>query len=544
MKKSISITLLSIISTVILFGVQTHASIFVPTNDKYIWQAVERTVIVHEDNDQTMVMSPLYQGDKTDFAWIIPTPSKPQINTINYDLFSNLDTISKNDLSIYKNITEDNVKFDDLEIDSKNLYTINTFKFSETSDIFDWLNSKNYKLPDNSSYLIQEYIQKDWYFSIIEINSENLKVNMGFLPPISVNFTSEDLIYPIKLKSLRLLWQGPVPDEPNKDVKQVEDELEEGQTNFSTNSTYSADSLPTTTKIDMYILSEQQKTHADFETTFGKWLNSDQINSLAKDSQSKNWYSCQSSKLFFTKMHSTIKYTNYTNNLVFDNAASNQELLDSKTTSESSKINIWLYLVVSFIFLALLFVSPIGLSFAIGLYLTKLEKAGIRKITGLIFQIISLLFLISLMVFSSLLIWQDYLKAFGWNSANFTWDSNKYEFDENTIKYLIISTLISQLLFLIWIVIMWLLQNKKKAKLVSHDGTTSKELNNHDEIGDHIFEKSINSKDYQDPEFEVELEKKSQTSTQNNEVLPTFKEEKPKSKITKPKTKKIKVNKG
>ncbi|MFH1749321.1 MAG: DUF2330 domain-containing protein [bacterium] len=538
MKKRLFILTCCLISISFIFGFQAQASIFAPGDDKHIWQAVERAVIVHENNDQTMIMSPLYEGDKTDFAWIIPTPSKLQINTIDYDLFSNLDTISNNDFSIYKDIIKDNIELSELEVDSENLYTINTFKFSETSDMLDWLDSKNYNLPENSNYLIQRYIQKDWYFNIIEVNSENIKEDMGFLPPLLISFISEDLIYPIKLKSLRLLWQDAMPGESGEGVKQVEDELKEGQTDFGADSTYPVDSLPETTKIDMYILSENRKTHADFETTFGKWLNKDQINSLSQD-----WYSCQSSKLFFTKMYSTINYIDYTNDLVFDDALDNQELLNSGTSPGSSKINIWLYFLVGFIFLALLFISPIGLSFAMGLYLTKQERAGIRKTTGLLLQGISLLSLISLVVFSYLLIWQGYLKDFGWDSVKFTLNNN-YEFDENNIKYFVVSTLISQLLFLIWIIIIWVLQNKKKTKLVSHDGTTSKELNNHDEIGDHIFEKNINNKDYQDPEFEVELEKKSQTPKKSDEDLPTFKEEKAKSKIIKPKTKKIKVNKG
>ncbi|MFC1656681.1 DUF2330 domain-containing protein [Patescibacteria group bacterium] len=530
-----------------IFSYHTNASIFVPSTGKYIWQAVERVVIAHENNDQTMILSPLYQGEKTDFAWVVPTPNKLQINTVNYELFSNLDEIASNDFSIYHNIIGDDTNIEDLEISPDDLYTVNTFKFAEASDMLDWLNSKGYDLPENSSYLVENYIYKDWYFNIIEIDSENLLEDMGFLPPLSISFTTENLIYPIKLKSLRLLWQNLVSSKSDEDIKEVESELERGQTDFSSSSSHSMDSLPESTKIDMYILSENRKTHADFETTFGSWLKKDQINSLSKNSDSKNWYSCQNSKLFFTKLNSTIKYTNYTNDLVFKDALDNTELLKTKTESGSSNAYIWFYIIACLIFLILLFISPIGLSFILGLYLIKPNQAGFKKVIGLFIQVISVLFLIGLMFFSYLLVWGDYLKKLGWDRVRFSLDSNNYQFNESNIKYLIISVLISQIVFLVWMIAIWSTQNKKKLKLISHDGKTTKEMDCHDEIGKHIFEKSMNSKNPEDPEFEVELEKKSNLSKDQKsdaEELPSFEDTRPKSKIVKPKTKKIKVDKG
>ncbi len=547
MKKIILTIICCILSTTLLFNFKAQASIFVPSTDKYIWQAIERVVIVHENNNQTIVLSPLYIGDKTDFAWIIPTPNKLNIESVNYDLFSNLDNISNNDLAIYKDIVESTTEFKNLENNKQDLYTINTFKFSESDEIIKWLSSNKYDLPDYSNYLLNDYIQKDWYFNIIEVNSKNLIENMGYLPPLSISFNSNNLVYPIKLKSLRLLWQNPVPENSEENIKEVKEKLQEGQTNFNTTSNYSIDSMPSTTSIDMYILSENRKSHSDFKTTYASWLNKDEVESLSKTSNSKNWYNCQNSKLFFTKMHSSINYTHYESDLVFEDALNNKQILNNQDSSNNLNISMWIYSIISLIFLILLFISPIGLSFALGLYLTKLEKSGIRKITGLLLESIALISLMSLMVFSYFLIWQGYLKKINFDRFKFNWNNADYNFNEETIKYFVVSVLIAQFIFLLWMILFWVLQNKKKPTLTTHDGKSSKELNNHNEIGEHIFKKGSNNKDYQDPEFEVELENKSKESIEikdNRKNLPSFTPEKPKSKIIKPKTQKIKVNKG
>jgi hypothetical protein len=83
----------------------------------------------------------------------------------------------------------------------------------------------------------------------------------------------------------------------------------------------------------------------------------------------------------------------------------------------------------------------------------------------------------------------------------------------------------------------WVMQSRKKSTLTSHDGKKSKEIKNNEEIGDHIFEKTSKSVSSNDSEFEIELEKIDQKK--NN-----LESKKPKSKITKPKTTKVKVDRG
>lgn len=546
MIKSIHLIILTLIlSFLVLSCSRTHASIFIPPKDYYLWQTGERAVLVHENNQETLILSPAINGDLVGSAWIIPTPNKPDIDYVSKKLFTELDKISENDHAVFKEVLKDFSSIPKLDIKNTDIYEVNTFQFAESAGMLQWLNENEYYLPGDSQYLLDQYIEHNWYFTILKMNfskfDEILENNkkQAFLPPLKLSFSSSKLIYPIRMKSFRMLWRNEAgltneEEVSEEEISNVEEELERGETEFDKK--YSASDLPETLYIDLYILAENKKTHKDFSTTYANWLDKKAIKNLAKDSEKNPWYSPEASKLFFTKIHAPIDYTEYNNDLEFVDAKNNQKVGIS-TEQESPKIKFWLYILASIIFLILILISPIGFIFGLGLYLIKAEKSGIRKTTGILFEILSFLTLLGLIIFNYLLIFHNYLSKLGLKDLKITWEKNSYIFTESQITKFLIAFVVAQILVLIGIFIIWFFQFRKKSNLVSHDGKVSKKIKNNEEIGDHIFEKTPASQTSKDREFEIELEKTSEDQK-------VKKETEPKSKIVKPKTKKIKVTKG
>ena len=89
-----------------LFYSRASASILVPPKNYSTWQAGERAVVVWENQQETLVLSPNIKGDKTNFVWLIPTPNQPEIQYVSQKLFTNLDQISQNQHEIFPDFTK------------------------------------------------------------------------------------------------------------------------------------------------------------------------------------------------------------------------------------------------------------------------------------------------------------------------------------------------------------------------------------------------------------------------------------------------------
>jgi len=69
-----------------------QATITAPPKDFYVWQRSQRAVLVSEDKDQNLVLSPQVKGDLKNFLWIIPLPSEPEIKEHSSDPFEGIKT--------------------------------------------------------------------------------------------------------------------------------------------------------------------------------------------------------------------------------------------------------------------------------------------------------------------------------------------------------------------------------------------------------------------------------------------------------------------
>ena len=56
-----------------------------------IYSIGERGAIFYENNKETLVLSTSFSGSAEEFAWIIPTPAKPEIGKVSNELFTSLD---------------------------------------------------------------------------------------------------------------------------------------------------------------------------------------------------------------------------------------------------------------------------------------------------------------------------------------------------------------------------------------------------------------------------------------------------------------------
>jgi hypothetical protein len=186
---------------------------------------------------ESFTVQPKFEGNALDFGMVIPTPSQPKLHEMPRDFFKHLAIYS-----IMKNREYPRSKllpkavgkgfggagkggkkgggggFDtpdpeprkpEIKILEEGLVGSLEYKIIEAGradDLFDWLKANKYHYAGDEATL-QFYIQKKWVFTVMKIDTMQMKKNKdgsytGDVTPTRFQFTSDKLVYPLKITQI------------------------------------------------------------------------------------------------------------------------------------------------------------------------------------------------------------------------------------------------------------------------------------------------------------------------------------------------------
>jgi len=525
--KKLFLIVIGLVPILFLPVIAAQATIFAPPKDFYVWQRSDRAVLVLEDKKQTLVLSPQVKGDLKNFAWIIPLPAEPEIKELKEGLFDSLTKITKKKIAPVngeKNISsvpERTSTAEVIEKDDIELYETEIIQAETIEDITTYLSDNEFSLPEESNYLFEEYIELDWYFVFIEVKIAELEdfadsVSFeAYLPPIQLTFTTNNLFYPVKLLKI-IDIQRPNEAEANEEtaVEETAKEIVEGESDFSSSS-FDQSQLPKSVTTDLFVLASHKKTIEDFETLYAGWITKKEISNLATDQDDAAWYKPKNDKLFLTQLSGSLELSSLSSDLLLRNAS------DDKTTVASSDRSSgynWLWgILLFFITIIIVLISPIGLFFILGATIASLAKTRRARVLGWIFEIFAFL---SLCLISILLIWAPYV-IFSPRIVPDVYISPQ-NVSPNYNSYFILSAVVLSILGMLLTLILQIKKSRQKTKESKPEEKT---------IGDKIFD-------------DKKGEKPSETETrdQGKEKEIELEEEPVKPKPQKHYTKKIKID--
>jgi hypothetical protein len=181
---------------------------------------------------ETFTVQPKFEGNALDFGMVIPTPSQPKLSEMPRDFFSHLAvyTIMKQRLqpkSAFFKTTAKKAKgggkggAPELETDpvEKRPPTVivleagvvgsldyKIIEATRADDLFQWLKDNKYSYSGDEQTL-NFYIQKKWLFTVMKIDTMQMKRNKdgtfsGAVSPTRFQFTSDKLVYPLKITQI------------------------------------------------------------------------------------------------------------------------------------------------------------------------------------------------------------------------------------------------------------------------------------------------------------------------------------------------------
>lgn len=239
----------------VLFGAVFSSNVsadglVVSPSQYYTYETQQKALIIYQDGREELVISISFKGNSSDFGWIVPLPSKPEVSKVDNSIFRKLQEFTKPKENLLDKLREDdyydtpmmgipesNIMLDEktsvevIEQKSIGIYDYTILTSQAADDLRKWMDENDYSLPSLSSNeemyfpiqedseqeelwsealpTIQDYIDDDWYFVTVKVNNkftestgvEN-KLAEGAVDPLKFSFETTDIIYPMKLTAL------------------------------------------------------------------------------------------------------------------------------------------------------------------------------------------------------------------------------------------------------------------------------------------------------------------------------------------------------
>lgn len=187
-----------------------------PRPDYYMNETGQKAVIFHENGMETMVLSVSFSGDAKDFAWVIPIPSKPEVTKGSDEIFTSLAEITRpvlwrGPMPMMELAGKANDEQAVIVVETKKVdyYDITVLQATDSGALAKWLNQNDYEYPEESGYILNDYIENNWYFIAVKINTSAVEADevgeglkQGHATPLKIEFASSAIIYPLRISSI------------------------------------------------------------------------------------------------------------------------------------------------------------------------------------------------------------------------------------------------------------------------------------------------------------------------------------------------------
>ncbi|MBU0762488.1 MAG: DUF2330 domain-containing protein [Candidatus Altiarchaeota archaeon] len=143
-----------------------------------IYEPSQKAAIIHDGVNEQLILQVTYEGNTTEFAWIVPTPSYPDVEKAKALLFEELHWLTEPE---YKRApgfgftTMDGVMRAQEAVTvheqkQVGVYEIAILSSDDPKALINWLNANGYRITSAAEEVIGYYVEKRWFFTAVRLN--------------------------------------------------------------------------------------------------------------------------------------------------------------------------------------------------------------------------------------------------------------------------------------------------------------------------------------------------------------------------------------
>ncbi len=168
-------------------------------------------LIYWRDGEETLILQVDFEGPTSEFAWIVPLPSAPEVTVLSeqQNPLPELSYVSQE----RAHMNSEGASEADIQVIMKRdfgIYSCVTLRSGETSDVIAWLSANGYKLPPGKESVLDPYAKKGWVFVAMRVKAgfnvlRNRRRNRwlgGSLDCVKFVFPSKEIVYPLHISSM------------------------------------------------------------------------------------------------------------------------------------------------------------------------------------------------------------------------------------------------------------------------------------------------------------------------------------------------------
>ena len=371
-----------------------------PPPDFYVGQTEQKAVIFYDKGVETLILSITFQGNAKDFGWVVPTPTRPEVDKSSDELFLALEELTRRPIRYEEKglmpvPLEGGVEV--LETKEVGIYEISVLRADDPKALSSWLDKNGYNFPKEASYILEDYIKNKWYFTAVKVRPELVwegveeQLRSGHATPLKLVFKSEKIVYPLKITSVARYFSSPVlrPMEEEKLGPEIAPRPRE------------------TVSILLYVFTNTEKDLPGFRTLYAERIDKEEIENLAYNDDGTPWIKAEH-EFVLTKLHRTMRPVEMTNDLILRDKAGGLKIRPEALPTplptlrqylEPFLASRWTRPVLCLIAFAFWLSSPISWIFTIATVVAVSAKSRPVRVVAWIFQGISFLGWLLLMAF-------------------------------------------------------------------------------------------------------------------------------------------------
>ncbi len=194
-------------------------------NNQPVDQTGENILFVQQGDEIEAHVNIFYQGEAEDFAWIVPTPSRPEVGISTADLFTRLNQrvgvrfeleYRSNGDCYFNAFPDDDDAFDDsepsapedngggvtvVEQSSVGPFDFAVLQATSSEALLSWLQDNSYDIPDDVGPFIEPYLIQDSQMHFVAFRLQNNR-DVGDIAPVTLRYNSSAPMIPIQLTAI------------------------------------------------------------------------------------------------------------------------------------------------------------------------------------------------------------------------------------------------------------------------------------------------------------------------------------------------------
>lgn len=141
-----------------------------------ISEPVQKAFILYNKGVEYLVLQVSYKGSAAEFAWLVPTPSRPEVTKVDYPVFHHLHRVTAPLVKYWFDADQKlrswggrslkaagaplALDVDVLEEKQVGVYDIAVLKAGNENDLLQWLKQNNYQITPKLAPVLADYIRQ------------------------------------------------------------------------------------------------------------------------------------------------------------------------------------------------------------------------------------------------------------------------------------------------------------------------------------------------------------------------------------------------